>query len=549
MSRMKPKPGQKPSPSYSSLSRGSQNCAESARFCEPRLSSMFHLPRQLQKLVRIGLVLTHFLSARPAPAAEPLDTKAVDALITKALADWRVPGVAVAIVRDDKVVYLQGHGVREIDGHDKVTPDTVFPLASCSKAFTTTAMAVLVDEGKMAWDDPVRDHVPFFQLSEPLADRAVTLRDLVCHRTGLRGHELLWYRAPWSPEEAVRRAGLLPLDRPFRTAFQYQSTMFTAAGLAVSSAAKMPWHDFVKQRLLDPLGMNATVFTSTEAEKAADRAVGHRLNERESVVTLPTAPMDTADAAWTAHSTARDLAKWLRFQLSDGAVGGKRLVSERNLEETHTPQMVIPLVGTEREMHPETVQLSYAMAWVVQDYRGEKLVSHAGALDGFRVHLTLVPRRRIGIVILANMQATRMNLALSNTLVDHLIGAPKKDWNTLYRRLLLRDALTALEQRQAWRAQQVQNAKHSHPLSDYAGRYEHPAYGIAEVKVERGRLVWRWNDFAAVLDHHHYETFILREASTFQEPPVLFLPGATGEVGAMHIQGWFDVEFRKLKPR
>jgi CubicO group peptidase (beta-lactamase class C family) len=408
-------------------------------------------------------------------------------------------------------------------------------------------MAILVDEGKMAWNDPVRKHVPFFRLSDPLADANVTLRDLVCHRTGLRGHDLLWYRAPWPPEDAVRRAGLLPLDQPFRSAFQYQSTMFTAAGLAVSSAAKLPWHEFVKQRLLTPLEMNETVFTSTAAAAmTSNRAVGHRLNELGHVVEYPTAPMETPDAAWTAHSTARDLAKWLRFQLGDGTSGGKRLVSALNLAQTRTPQMDIPLVGIERETHPETVQMSYAMGWVVQDYRGEKLVSHAGALDGIRVHLTMVPHRRIGIVVLANLQGTRMNLALSNALVDHLLGLPRMDWNNLYVDMLQREAARVAK---TPRIERVFGTKPGHDLSDYAGRYEHPAYGTAEVSVEKNTLVWRWHSFSGPLEHFHYETFVLHEPNTFLNPPVLFKPRPTGAVGSMHVQGWFDVEFQKVKPK
>ena len=480
-------------------------------------------------------------------AGEPLDSKAIDAIVQQALADWRVPGVAVAIVRDDEVVYLQGHGVREVGGGEKVTPDTIFPLGSCSKAFTTTAMAILVDEGKMTWDDSVRKHIPFFRLGDPLADRNVVLRDLLCHRTGLRGHDLLWYRAPWTPEEAVRRAGLLPLDRPFRSAFQYQSTMFTAAGLAVSSAARVPWYDFVKDRLLDPLKMHSTVFTSTAAEQREDRAAGHRFNDLGNVVTLPTVPMTTPDAAWTIHSSARDLTKWLRFQLGDGRVDGKRIVSGCNLEETHTPQMVIPLVGMERETHPETVQMSYALAWVVQDYRGEKLVSHAGAISGIRAHLTMLPRQRIGVAILSNMQGTRLNLALSNTLVDYLVGAPKKDWDGLYLRILRRETEKAAVRVRDWQAQRVQGTKPAHDLSEYAGRYEHPIYGTAEVRIENRSLVWRWDSFTGPLEHFHYETFVLRESATFMNPPVLFKPGPTGEVGAMHVQGWFDVEFQKVK--
>ena len=162
-----------------------------------------------------------------------MDPAAIDAIVKKSLDAWHVPGVAVAVVRDGEVIYLKGHGVKSLDADDPVTPDTLFPIGSCTKAFTTAAMAILVDEGKMAWDDPVRKHLSYFHLGDPLADKEVTLRDLVCHRTGLAPHDLLWYRSPWPPEEIVRRAGLLPLDQPFRTRFQYQSTMFTAAGLAV----------------------------------------------------------------------------------------------------------------------------------------------------------------------------------------------------------------------------------------------------------------------------------------------------------------------------
>jgi len=209
--------------------------------------------------------------------------------------------------------------------------------------------------------------------------------------------------------------------------------------------------------------------------------------------------------------------------------------------------MAIPLTGIERETHPETAQMSYAMAWVVQDYRGDKLVSHAGALDGFRIHLTMVPRRRIGIVVLANLQGTRMNLALSNAIVDQLLGAPKKDWNGLYLGLLNREKEKAAERAREWQARRVEGTKPAHDLSEYAGRYEHPAYGTAEVKVENRTLVWRWNSFAGPLEHFHYETFVLSEPTTFLNPPVLFKPGPAGDVAAMHVQGWFDIEFRKVK--
>jgi len=194
------------------------------------------MPAVLRLLTLAG-VATLFLVAAPAHS-EPLDSAAVDAIVKKSLETWRVSGVAVAIVRDGEVIYLKGRGVRALDADDPVTPDTLFPIGSCTKAFTTTAMAILVDEGKMDWDDHVRKHLSYFHLSDPLADHDVRLRDLVCHRTGLASNDLLWYQASWSMEEMVRRAGRLPLDQPFRTRFQYQSTMFTAAGLAWGARAR-----------------------------------------------------------------------------------------------------------------------------------------------------------------------------------------------------------------------------------------------------------------------------------------------------------------------
>jgi CubicO group peptidase (beta-lactamase class C family) len=484
----------------------------------------------------------------PGAAAPPVDAKAIDAAVRRSLEVWQVPGVAVGIVRDGEVIYLKGHGVREAGGKDAITPDTLFPVASCTKAFTTAAMAILVDEGKMGWDDPVRKHVPFFRLSDPLADANVTLRDLVCHRTGLAGHDLLWYRSPWSVEEIVRRAGRLPLDRPFRTAFQYQSAMFMAAGLAVQSAAGQPWEQFVQKRLLDPLEMKATVFTSTAALRSADCASPHRINGLGRAEVMPRYPLKAPDPAGSIHSSARDLCKWLRFHLDEGSVGERRLVSARELGQTHTPQMVIGLDRHARALWPDTAQMSYGMAWVIQDHRGHKLVSHSGAIDGFRAHLTMVPDQRLGIVILGNLHHTRMNLALSNTLLDLLLGLPRKDWDGLIREALLRGEREEAEKARARKERRHHGTRPSREAAAYAGDYEHPAYGTAHVSVERGRLVWRWNHFGGPLEHFHYDTFVLPDA-VLGEPHIVFTLGEDGGVVSMKVLGNMNVEFRRVKKK
>jgi CubicO group peptidase (beta-lactamase class C family) len=481
-----------------------------------------------------------------AAAAPPVDAKAIDAAVRRSLEVWHVPGAAVGIVRDGEVVYLKGHGTREVGGKDAVTPDTFFPIASCTKAFTTVAMAALVDDGKMGWDDPVRKHVPFFRLSDPLADANVTLRDLVCHRTGLAGHDLLWYHAPWSVEEIVRRAGRLPLDRPFRTTFQYQSAMFMAAGLAVQSAAGEPWEQFVQKRLLDPLEMKATVFTSTAALRSADCASPHRVNAQGQTEVMPRYPLKAPDPAGSVHSSARDLCRWLHFHLDEGRAGERRLVSAKELGQTHTPQMVIGLDRRARALWPDTVQMSYGMAWVIQDHRGHKLVSHSGAIDGFRAHLTMVPEKRLGIVILGNLHHTRMNLALSNTLLDLLLDLPRKDWDRLIREVMLQGEREEAEKARARQERRHHGTRPSREAAAYAGDYEHPAYGTAHVSLDRGRLVWRWNNFAGPLEHFHYDTFVLPDA-VLGEPHVVFTLGEDGGVASMKVLGHLNAEFRRVK--
>jgi CubicO group peptidase (beta-lactamase class C family) len=491
----------------------------------------------------ISLIFLGLALAGPVRAAGRLDTAAVDTLVRDALKAFHVPGVAVAIVRDGEVVYLEGHGVRDVARRDPVTPDTLFPLASCTKGFTTTALAILADEGKLTWDDPVSKHVPFFHLSDPLADREVRLRDLLCHRTGLREHVFLWYHSPLSQEETIRRAGLLPLDRPFRSTFQYQSTMFTTTGFVVRSAARMPWDEFVQKRLLDPLEMKATLLTSKEVPER-EHAVGHQFTPGGQVRTIPAYPLATPDAAGSMHSTARDLAKWVRFQLGDGQAGGRRLVSARNLAEAHRPQTVIPLDGPNRRLHSETVQMSYAFAWVVQDYRGQLLVSHAGAIDGFRAHFTLVPRAGIGIVLLNNLNQTYMNQALSNSLVDLLLDLPRKDWIGHVLTIIHEEKTRRDEVSKDRLAQRHKGTNPTLPLVEYAGKYEHPAYGTVEVKLDSDQLMWTWNRFRGELEHWHFDTFVLHE-SVLLEPDVVFRLGPDGKVAAMEVQGPVGVEFKR----
>jgi CubicO group peptidase (beta-lactamase class C family) len=491
----------------------------------------------------VGIV-GFWLAAGPA-SAQGVDDKAVDAIMREGLKAWQVPGAALAIVKDNKVIYLKAYGVKDLDSKEPVTPDTLFPIASCTKAFTTTAMAMLVDEGKMDWDDPVRKHVDYFHLSDPLADANVTLRDLVTHRTGVGSHDLLWYRAPWSREEMIRRIGRVKPKHSFRSAFQYQSIMFMAAGSAVESASQIKWEDFVKKRIFDPLGMTAATFTSTAA-LTADHANPHHRNRVGDPVVIPWYPMTTPDPAGSICANVRDLARWVQFQLGDGTFAGKRLVSAKNLAETHSPQMIVRLEGQARDMNPDTNQLNYGLAWVLQDYRGQFLVSHAGFIDGFRTHITLVPNRKLGLVLLNNLHGAQMNLAVSNQLVDLLLGLPERNWNEfVLAQVHKSEAATAARLRDREMKRRF-GTKPSRPLVDYTGTYEDHAYGTATVTLVNGTLVWQWSTFKAELSHFQDNTFTLVN-DVIGYPQLEFTLNRQGNVATMKFLEVLEVEFQKAK--
>jgi CubicO group peptidase (beta-lactamase class C family) len=492
-------------------------------------------------MVRSGLIAGVILAAvaTSTRAADPFGPTAIDALVRAALKEWDVPGVAVVIVSPDRVLYLRGHGLSELGRHDPVTPDTLFPLASCSKAFTSALLAMLADEGKAAWDDPVRRHLPDFHLSDPLADAGVTLRDLLCHRTGVASHDYLWYRSPLKPEELIHRAGRLPLERPFRTAFQYQSVLYAAAAFAAGRAGGDSWEHLIERRLFEPLGMaRARCTTPPDGE----RATPHRVNRRGELVPIPWYVQAEPNPAGSIHATARDLAGWLQFQLGEGAYQGRLLATAASLRETHVPQIPMRMEGPAAAANPETVQLSYGLGWVVQDYRGRSMVSHGGAIDGFRAHVTLLPRDGFAFAVLCNRHNTRMTLALNNALTDQLLGLAKHDWNGFFRELARGDEERARQQAAARAAGRRPDEPPSRPLDEYAGEYEHPAYGRATMVVEGGKLVWSWSSFREGLGHYRGDTFEVTD-ERLNDPLITFRVDKEG-VRGLEFQ---NVEFKRTK--
>jgi len=442
----------------------------------------------------------------------------VASLVETARKAWDVPGIAVAVVRQDQTLYLAGHGVREAGKADPVTEHTTFQIASTTKAFTTTALAMLVDEGKLKWDDPVRLHLENFRLADPHADALVSIRDLVTHRTGLPRHDLLWVRTGSTREELIRKMAYAKPAAPFRSLYQYQNLMFLSAGEAAGKASGLGWDDFIRQRIFVPLGMKDSETAYAAMMQGRDRAMPHVKSKVN-----PWGNYDNIGGAGSIASSAHDMARWLRLQLNGGVFEGQRLVSELQLAETHAPQMVNRLVSPAKELQPDYTQTTYAMGWTINHYRGEMLVMHSGVLNGFRALVTMVPRLKLGFVILANQNGTNLNEALTNTLLDEYLQLPKsRDWNAHMLGVVKQNEAKALADKQQRDAARKQGTKPSLPLASYAGTYKEAAYGEVKVSLQDQKLRIVWTRHQGELEHWHYDTFQAIEGGTLADGLVVF---------------------------
>lgn len=451
----------------------------------------------------------------PAAAADPppLD-KTIDAAVADARKAWGVPGVAVVVVRKGEVSHLRGYGDRTL-ATDKakaepVTPDTLFPLASCTKAFTSAAIAALVDDGKMHWDDHVRRHLLTFHLSDEAADKLVSVRDLLCHRSGVGGHDLLWYKAPWDLDESVRRIASVPLTVPFRGGYQYSSVTVLAAGKAAENRYGSGWDELVTDKLTRPLGMTAVAFTTKQARTFADRASGYQAAaDGSSVGPMPEYEMGEPNPAGSMFISPRDYARWLLFQLNDGKAGGEQVVSAKQLNETKQPHTPIRLEGATKRQHPHVKQMTYAMGWVVYDYRGELVVAHGGLIDGFRVLTVLLPEHQAGFAIFANRHQTKLNLALGNTLTDLLTAKPgdrPTDWNAEFRKIDELEAADKKAEREAQAKARKPDEPPTRPANELAGTYVSPIYGDTLLVLGRNPE-WRLGGVVTPLEHWQGNTY------------------------------------------
>ncbi len=496
--------------------------------------------RRLNIVFALVLLLAAATAAR---AQQKSDWSSLDHFIRSSMKSWKVPGAAVAIVHGQSVVYMKGFGVRDIRTGEPVTPDTLFDIGSCTKAFTSAAIAMLVDEGKMRWDARVRDYVPFFHLYDPLADEYVTIRDLLTHRTGVPGTDLLWYGAPYTREEIVRRMRYAKPDAGFRTRFQYQNVMFVVAGYAVGQVTGGTWDQFVERRIFDPLGMTESDTSAIQAQRSPNFATPHFQKPDGSVTAIPWRNIDDAGPAGSINSSVRDMAKWITFQLNDGVYDGKRLISAKNMQEMHTPQMVIGPGGELPQIFfPDSKLLTYGLGWFIEDYRGHELILHPGDIDGFSAMVVLIPDLDTGYVVLVNL-GNMYRQVLSYHIADELLGLPEVDWSARYRKLRAQLETESQKRIASWDAKRKPGTHPTLPLAAYAGTYDNQLYGHAEIALDAGKLVLHFHGASAPLEHYQYNTFIA-DLSLTGRNRLTFAVDADGNAAQFTIAG---IKFRRAE--
>lgn len=470
-----------------------------------------------------------------------------DAYAEAALRTWKVPGAAVAIVRNDSVIHARGYGVRQLGRAEPATARTLFAIGSSSKAFTAAAVAMLVDSGKMSLDAPAATYLPGLQLADPYASRELTLRDMLAHRAGIARAELAWYGSPLPRGELVRRLRFVPPASSFRGQMHYQNTMFLAAGQAVAHVAGTSWDDFVRARIFAPLGMTATNTSVRAIDRAGDVAMPHaEVNDTVRAIAA-WRNVDNIGPAGSVNSTAADMAQWLRLQLGRGSVGGRRLISARMVDEMHTPQIVMRLDSAARAFNPDTHMQAYGLGWMVQDYRGRQVVQHGGAVDGFMALVAMLPEERLGIVVLTNLNGTGLPTVLMHALWDRHLRAPPRDWSADLRRRAEAAQARSRAAQQRLEAQRVPNTRPSLPLAAYAGTYVDSLYGEVVVREQDGKLALAFGPtWRGTLDHWHFDTFRTRfDTPVLPAFPVVFRLNAGGKVDEVELDMAGPATFRR----
>jgi CubicO group peptidase (beta-lactamase class C family) len=490
----------------------------------------------------------------------------LDSFVTRAMKTFEVPGVAVAIVKDGQVVLAKGYGVRKLGEPAPVDADTLFGIASNSKAFTSAALAMLVDEHKIEWDNPVIRYLPQLHLYDAYATRELTVRDALSHRSGLgkgAGDLLFWPDTTLTREDVVARTGYIQPASSLRSGYAYNNLMFVVAGQIIPAVTGKSWEEFIRERILIPLGMTSTRISSVGFKPGDNVAYPHSRGWRLEGPLTPV-PM-TRDDVWAAaagiKTSANDLSKWVIAQLNHGKINdNQRLFSEEQQRQMWAPTTVVPISEPPEPLKALKAKFStYGLGWAQRDYHGREIISHSGGLTGMVTAVQLVPEENLGMIVLTNQEESGAFSSILYHILDYYLGAVQTDWISAYHAARVAEIKRANDAEKKAADACVANSRPSLELARYAADYSDPWYGEVRMNLENGKLVLdmaHTPSMIADLQHYQYDTFkaVFRD-KTVPDAFVTFVLNAEGEVDSVKMAPVseladfsFDYQDLHLKP-
>jgi CubicO group peptidase (beta-lactamase class C family) len=457
-----------------------------------------------------------------------------DAYVEQLLKDWNTPGIGVGIVVTDKLVFAKGYGYRDYENKLPFTPTTLCQIASNSKLFTAVSAGMLVEEGKLTWDQPVRQAVPTIQFYNDSLNNSVTLRDMLSHRTGVTRHDLIWFKSPFTRKELFEKLKYLEPQQPIRETFLYNNLMFSAVGYIIELKSGKTWEEFVRERILTPLDMPTSGFTVADMLRQPDHGVPFR--EKRDSFELYKIPYyeDTEGVApaGAVISSIEELSHWLIALMNDGKYNGKQVLPANVLKATLQPAIGLPNSMGESLGFWEQLNPDYGMGRQTASYRGHLITFHGGDLPGFHSQISFLPNEKIGVIVfvISDHSAPLYNV-VSYNVYERLLGLDQTPWSQRRLQMRLANKKAGTEARTKAGGDRVPNTKPSHPLADYAAEFENTAYGILKIGQKGDQLDFTFHEFQFPLSHFHYDRFDTPDDEQYGKFSVNFRTNPQGDIG------------------
>lgn len=478
-------------------------------------------------LLLIALLLSGLGLSAQTDVLEQLE--GFDEFVNQTLKEWKVPAVGIAIIKDDQVVLAKGYGMRDLEAGLVADENTLFAIGSSSKAFTAATVCMLAQDGLISLDEPIVTYLPDFKLFDDYATQKMTARDLLSHRSGLPRHDLVWYGSSKNREELFKSLQYLEPTASFRGAWQYQNLMFMTAGYLVERMTGSSWEAYTKERIFDPLEMTGANFSVEKMANSDNAAIGYG-EENDELVRLPYRNIDAIGPAGSINASAKEMANWVMAQLNEGKYKDSEVLPADKVKEMHKPNMIVS-----NNLSDEYFFYSmYGMGWFITDYRGVHMVQHGGNIDGFSAMVALAPDEKFGMVILTNKNGSPAPSIIRNQIFDRLSGQEPVNWNE---KLMAQVKAAKLKAKSNDKDEvRVEGTHPSHPLEDFTGNFEHPAYGAIGIKLEGDSLHIihpALEDDENTLSHYHYDVFTLGFGGSRLQ--VQFLTNGSGQIDRLTI--------------